>query len=265
MQIGLPKINNANLRDERCVGRENGLWEGFEKGREEGRKKLIRNKVRKLCLHIFSRFEKVIAMNNRWNAFIYKCWAPIYDFFFNRGLFYAARKKVFEHIPVAEGSKILFVGVGTGADLAFFPLDKTRVVAIDYSFDMLQKAKRKYPHIELLQMDAQALSFPDHSFDMIVASLIVSVVPNPEKALLEMVRVTKKSGHILIFDKFVPRHKKLSIAKKIIRPFIKLLGTDIGVSFEKIYESVKHECHVIEDTDVMMQGIYRKIVLEKRV
>lgn len=40
-------------------------------------------------------------------------------------------------------------------------------------------------------MDVQALSFPTHSFDMIIASLIVSVVPNPEKAISEMVRVTK--------------------------------------------------------------------------
>jgi phosphatidylethanolamine/phosphatidyl-N-methylethanolamine N-methyltransferase len=208
--------------------------------------------------------EEVMGMNNRWNSFIYKCWAPVYDFFFNRGLFYSARKRVFEHVNVAEGSRVLFVGVGTGADLAFFPLDKIKVVAVDYSIEMLKKAKRKYPHIEFIQMDAQALSLPTHSFDMIVASLIVSVVPNPEKAISEMVRVTKKGGRIIIFDKFVPKHKELSIMKKIIRPFIKLLGTDIGISFEKIYEVVKHECHLVEDADVMMQGMYRKIVLEKK-
>lgn len=75
-------------------------------------------------------------MNNRWNSFIYKCWAPVYDFFFNRGLFYSARKIVFEYVNVAEGSRGLFVRVGTGADLAFFPLDKIKVVAVDYSIEM---------------------------------------------------------------------------------------------------------------------------------
>ncbi|WP_245934779.1 class I SAM-dependent methyltransferase [Paranoxybacillus vitaminiphilus] len=59
---------------------------------------------------------------------------------------------------------------------------------------------------------------------MIVASLIVSVVPNPEKALLEMVRVTKKGGRILIFDKFVPRHKELSIVKKNHSSFHQVIG-----------------------------------------
>ncbi|SFA52863.1 phosphatidylethanolamine/phosphatidyl-N-methylethanolamine N-methyltransferase [Parageobacillus thermantarcticus] len=43
---------------------------------------------------------------------------------------------------------MLFAGVGTGADLAFFPLDKIKVVAVDYSMEMLKKAKRKYPNIE---------------------------------------------------------------------------------------------------------------------
>lgn len=202
-------------------------------------------------------------LNNSWNAFIYKCWAPVYDFFFNRGLFYSARKRVFAQVNVAEGSSVLFVGVGTGADLAFFPLDRLKVVAVDYSIDMLKKAKGKYPYIELMQMDAQSLSFPACSFDLIVASLIVSVVPNPEKAILEMARVAKKGGTIIIFDKFVPRHQKLSGVKKIIRPVIKLLGTDIGISFAKVYKAVKHECCVIEDSDVMMRGMYRKIVLKK--
>ncbi|WP_044895388.1 class I SAM-dependent methyltransferase [Bacillus alveayuensis] len=201
-------------------------------------------------------------MNHRWNAFIYKCWAPIYDFFFNRGFFYTARKKVFDHIDVSEESKVLFVGVGTGVDLAFFPLDKINVVAIDYSTHMLKRAKQKYPHIEFIQMDAQDLSsFPNQSFDMVVASLIISVVPDPKKVMVEMVRVTKRGGRILIFDKFASQ--KPSIVKRIVRPFIKLLGTDIGVSFENIYEIVKYECRFVEDTPVMMQGMYRKIILEK--
>ncbi|SFA56934.1 phosphatidylethanolamine/phosphatidyl-N-methylethanolamine N-methyltransferase, partial [Parageobacillus thermantarcticus] len=28
-------------------------------------------------------------MNNKWNRIIYKCWAPFYDLFFNRGVFYS--------------------------------------------------------------------------------------------------------------------------------------------------------------------------------
>ena len=83
-------------------------------------------------------------MNNKWNRIIYKCWTPFYDLFFNRGVFYSARKQIFHEFPFGDGENVLFVGVGTGADLAFCPLEKINVVAIDYSKEMLEKAKNKY-------------------------------------------------------------------------------------------------------------------------
>ena len=200
-------------------------------------------------------------MNNRWNAFIYKCWAPVYDFFFNRGLFYRARKRVFDGMEIPKGSNVLFVVVGTGADLEFFWLDHVRVVGIDYSPDMLKKAKQKYPSVELKQMDAQHLLFPNQSFDLVIASLILSVVPHPHQAMAEMVRVTKKGGQIIVFDKFSDSRR--SMFKQIIRPFLQVLGTDIGRSFEQLYETYQQECRIVEDTPVIMKGMYRKIVIEK--
>jgi len=58
---------------------------------------------------------------------------------------------------------------------------------------MLQKAKDKYknPSITFHQMDAQQLTFDSFSFDVVVASLILSVVPDAEQALKEMTRVVK--------------------------------------------------------------------------
>ncbi len=200
-------------------------------------------------------------MNNRWNAFIYKCWAPVYDLFFNRGLFHQARKRVFDGMEIPKGSNVLFVGVGTGADLSFFPLDHIRAVGIDYSPEMLTKAKEKYSSVELKQMDAQRLLFPNQSFDVVIASLILSVVPHPHQAIAEMVRVTKSGGRIIIFDKF--SDSKRSMLKRIIRPFLQLLGTDIGRSFEQIYEACQQECRVIENTPIMMRGMYRKMIIEK--
>lgn len=56
-------------------------------------------------------------MNNSWNKVIYKVWSPIYDRIFNSGKFLSARKKVFANTDFTKEQKILFVGVGTGADL----------------------------------------------------------------------------------------------------------------------------------------------------
>ena len=47
-------------------------------------------------------------------------------------------------------------------------------------------------------MDAEALSFGDDAFDVVVAQYVVTAVPNPERALDEFVRVVRPGGEIVI-------------------------------------------------------------------
>ncbi|WP_053365413.1 class I SAM-dependent methyltransferase [Bacillus sp. FJAT-27245] len=204
-------------------------------------------------------------MNSNWNKIIYKFWPPVYDVFFNKGPFLKARKELFSSIPFLKSERILFVGVGTGADLMQIPLSDLNVTAIDFSKEMLEKAKRKAngKKVEFLVMDAQELSFPDESFDWVIGSLILSVVPDGEKAFQEMARVVKKGGGIVIFDKFAPRGRDLGRLKKLVRPLIRLLGTDIGISFEKVISSSENRVKIKEDRGILLGGMYRKIVLER--
>nr|WP_295971877.1 class I SAM-dependent methyltransferase [uncultured Bacillus sp.] len=205
-------------------------------------------------------------MNNSWNRFIYKCWSPIYDYFFNKGMFLKARKNIFKDLVLEKGSRVLLVGVGTGADIPFFLNKGYEITAIDFSADMLEVAKEKYrdTSINFIQMDAQEMDFKDDTFDFIVASLILSVVPKPENVLREIVRVVKANSKILIFDKFVPKNKKLNTTQKLIRPIIKLLGTDIGLDFDEVFKVVENQCELIQDSDVMLNGMYRKIGVSKK-
>ncbi|MEH7120882.1 class I SAM-dependent methyltransferase [Neobacillus vireti] len=205
-------------------------------------------------------------MNNSWNRLIYKFWSPIYDRFFNSGMFLQARKEIFMDLALEKGSRVLFVGIGTGADLPFFLNKGYEITAVDYSADMLKVAKEKYTDssVTFLEMDAQKMDFSDESFDFIVASLILSVVPNPEKTITEMVRVLKIDGQFLVFDKFVPMKKKMKTKQLILRPIIKLFGTDIGLDFYNTYKSVENICVVMQDKNVMMKGLYRKIVCKRK-
>ncbi|MED0669738.1 methyltransferase domain-containing protein [Aneurinibacillus aneurinilyticus] len=205
-------------------------------------------------------------MNNTWNKMIYNLWAPFYDSFFNSALFLQARKTVFKDAPIPLGSRILFVGVGTGADLQLLTQKDSNVTAIDISPNMLQQAKKKYEHsqtITFMEMDAQHMSFSDESFDIVIANLVVSVVPDPILCMKEIIRVTQKEGYILIFDKFQHDNKKLSIGKRIIRPFISFLGTDIGRSFAEIVAPYLETVKQLESTPVLFNGMYRKILLQK--
>lgn len=204
-------------------------------------------------------------MNNSWNKVIYKIGSPIYDKFFNSGIFLNARKQILQSIPFSGEQKILFVGVGTGADLELINYSDLDITAIDYSPDMLGKAKTKFKDstIKFLEMDAQNMIFEDEVFDYVVASLILSVVPDANKCFQEITRVLKHEGKIIIFDKFAPKNKKLSLLKVLLRPIISVLGTDIGRSFEEIIPNNNKSLKVEEDSPVMMNGMYRKIIVAK--
>jgi phosphatidylethanolamine/phosphatidyl-N-methylethanolamine N-methyltransferase len=130
-------------------------------------------------------------MNNSWNRVIYRMWSPIYDKIFNSGVFLKARRQIFQQVPFNSGKKVLFVGVGTGADLELMNPSDLNITAIDFSPDMLNRAREKFKNssIKFLEMDAQNMEFKNETFDYVVASLILSVVPDADKCLTEMTRI----------------------------------------------------------------------------
>lgn len=170
-------------------------------------------------------------------------------------------------MAIGHQQKVLFVGVGTGADLELMNLEGLEITAIDYSQDMLNQARKKFigSSIQFLEMDAQQMLFNNNQFDVVIGSLVLSVVPHAEVCFREMERVLKPGGKMLIFDKFLPREKDLSFPKKVIRPVIRLLGTDIGLSFEKLFENMNSTLLVKEDVPIIFNGLYRKITLRKQV
>lgn len=99
--------------------------------------------------------------------------------------------------------KVLEIGAGTGVN---FPLYKKAeaVVAIEPSLHMIEQARLKKKHssipIEIVQASAERLPFSDHSFDSVVATLVFCTIPNPEKAIQEIIRVCKPGGQILFFE-----------------------------------------------------------------
>ncbi|WP_334074790.1 class I SAM-dependent methyltransferase [Paenibacillus sp. A14] len=206
-------------------------------------------------------------MNNRWNKLIYRAGAPFYDYLFNAGPFARARKRVFADLAPKPGQRVLLVGAGTGADLRFFRGKELEVTAVDLSPAMLAQAKSKVngnENIRFLEMDAQDLRFANQSFDLVIASLILSVVPDEHKCMSELVRVTKEQGRIVIFDKFQPRESEMPLPIRLLRPFIAVLGTDIGRDYQAILKPHLGGLFIQEDSPAMFGEMYRKIVLQRR-
>jgi phosphatidylethanolamine/phosphatidyl-N-methylethanolamine N-methyltransferase len=103
------------------------------------------------------------------------------------------------------GPRILDVGVGTGLELPYFG-SAASVVGVDLSEPMLRKAQEKVRDQRLRQviglcvMDAARLGAADASFDAVVAPYVITVVPNSDATLDELVRVVRDGGEVVLVN-----------------------------------------------------------------
>ncbi|MEZ5275558.1 MAG: class I SAM-dependent methyltransferase [Opitutaceae bacterium] len=94
--------------------------------------------------------------------------------------------------------KILEVGVGTGANLEYYP-EGADVTGIDVSTGMLEKAvmrarARDCCNIKLLNADAENIPFLDDTFDAVVGTFVFCSFEDPLRAAREVKRVVKSGG-----------------------------------------------------------------------
>jgi phosphatidylethanolamine/phosphatidyl-N-methylethanolamine N-methyltransferase len=204
-----------------------------------------------------------MKMNNRWNNFIYRLWAPIYDSTVNR-IFMPGRKRAMSLLNLQAGERVLIVGVGTGADLPFLPAG-VDAIGIDLSPEMLAKARLKLDPclaaVKLIQGDAQTLLVDEASFDAVILNLILSVIPDGNACLQSAMRALKPGGRAVIFDKFLPEGKSPSLIRRILNIFSTLLGTDINRRLSDLMRD--RPCEITHDEPSIAGGIYRVVMLNK--
>ncbi len=140
--------------------------------------------------------------------------APFYDTVFGSlslGAESKLRDKVVDFANVRNRSRILDVATGTGRQAFAFAKRGYDVVGIDLSEDMLKVAikKNKYENVKFEIVDATNLPFEDNRFDVSCVSFALHdmILTIREKALKEMVRVTKPKGTIVIVDYALPKNK----------------------------------------------------------
>ena len=105
--------------------------------------------------------------------------------------------------------RVLELGVGTGSNLSFYPLEVTDVVGIDPHDAVLDRAAQQVRKLEsnglpyrirLQRADAARLPYEDGAFDTVVAFLTLCTVPDFAAAAREAYRVLRPDGLLLVLE-----------------------------------------------------------------
>ena len=136
----------------------------------------------------------------------------------------AAYEKMYELIrPVVKAKTVLELATGTGMIAKNIVKAAAHIEATDASAEMILEAKRENRSAKLhfSVQNMFCLPYADKSFDVVIVSNALHIVPQPEKALQEIKRVLKDDG-VLIVPTFT--HAGNSFSGKVRAFFMKLAG-----------------------------------------
>jgi ubiquinone/menaquinone biosynthesis C-methylase UbiE len=156
--------------------------------------------------------------------------------------------------------EVLEVAVGTGRNFGFYP-DGIRLTGIELSLEMLAIARRRAAKlgraVKLFQGDAQALAFPDASFDTVVCTFSLCSIPDDRMAIAEMKRVLRPGGKLLLID-HVPSTTRLwrGIQWLLEQVTLRVEGEHL---LRRPLELLRAEGFVIERAERFKAGIIERV------
>lgn len=110
------------------------------------------------------------------------------------------RNMVVRAVNVSPGERVLDLAAGTGTSSAPFAAAGAFVVPCDFSLGMLEVGKRRQPELSFVAGDALHLPFRDGAFDAVTISFGLRNVQDTDRALREMLRVTRPGGRLVICE-----------------------------------------------------------------
>lgn len=199
---------------------------------------------------------------------IYQRWAPVYDRVY-RGLLRDGHRTL-ARLAADAGTDILEIGVGTGLVLSHYPR-RSRVTGIDISEHMIAKAREKVTsqklfHVRQLQvMDAHALVFEDRSFDVVCLPFVITLIPEPERALDECARVLRPGGEIILASKLGDGAGLQGAIEEAVAPLVRRVGWSSAFRIGRITDwATRNDFDAIEILPVFPNGFFKVIRLKRR-
>src|SRR6266496_3538562 len=145
--------------------------------------------------------------------------------FFDRLLFGGAR----EWVCAQASGEVLEIGIGTGRNLPHYR-DDVRLTGVELSPAMLEIARARAGElgreVDLRLGDAQALEFPDESFDTVVCTLALCTIPDARGAVAEARRVLRPGGHILLLEHVRSPLLPVRLIERLLEPLAVRFAAD---------------------------------------
>ncbi len=118
------------------------------------------------------------------------------------------RKRILNIVKKNQYEKILDVCCGTGNQLKILKKHGIDGTGIDLSKAMLEIAESGKIKANCFEQDAENINFSDGSFDMTMTTFALHEKSNSSAKLIlsEMIRLTKKNGHLIIVDFTIDRN-----------------------------------------------------------
>ncbi len=195
---------------------------------------------------------------------VYEVLARVYDDCFDWALG-PGRRLAVSRLSVQAGQRVLEVGVGTGLSLPYYPND-CHVTGIDISDAMLHQARERAEllegtEIDLRLMDARELSYPDATFDHVLAPYVISVVPQPEKVMAEIRRVCKLGGTVMVVNRFRSSNRFLGSLEALLSAASQWIGFRLDLPLDTVLGTAGLELVQLEHVNLL--GLWHLLELRR--
>jgi len=180
--------------------------------------------------------------------------------FFDRLLFAGGR----EWVCSQAAGEVLEIGIGTGRNLPHYRND-VRLTGVELSPAMLEiartRAREVGREIDLRVGDAQALGFPDQSFDSVVCTLSLCTIPDDRAAVAEMRRVLRPGGRLLLLEHVRSPRLPVRLGQRLLEP--------LAVRFEADHllreplEHLRAEGFEVEQLERSKFGLVERVAARK--
>lgn len=141
----------------------------------------------------------------------YNWMAKGYDTFLT--IFPLWKKWIKKVIPHIKGVKILEVSFGSGYLMTHYASNNYEIYGVDYNDKMLEITENKMKNLnisaKLFQGNVEKLPFPDETFDTVINTMAFTGYPDGNKAMIELKRVLKRGGKLLLVDFDYPKNRNI--------------------------------------------------------